>query len=124
MIFDFLHQRDAVAAEQKYEQSVPKRMKYSIESNGKRISKIAPNILEKDKAEIIDRKILDYSFNIGSTSKYPGDVHGLGVGYFGLLLEGKDNSRPEWMVIAIGSAANFYSLLDGRWIEAFYTEKD
>ena len=99
-------------------------LNYYVEINGQYFPRPALSLLNRKSEEIVGRTIVGYSFNLGS-SGYPGDLKGLGWGFFGLLLQDKENlSRREWLVIAIGSAASYHCLLDSRWIEAVYTEKD
>jgi len=86
---------------------------YIIIVDGKKINKLAQNIVERTPETLVGRKIIKYSINQGDY----GD--GSGPGFLGFLMEEDttQNQKEEWLVITIHSADN-YSLLDGQMVNA------
>lgn len=86
---------------------------YSIIVDGKKVNKLAQNIVERTPETLVGRKIIKYSITQGDY----GD--GSGPGFLGFLLEEDiaQNRKKEWLVITIHGADN-YSLLDGKMVNA------
>ena len=95
---------------------------YVKDEKGQYKSKPSVLLSNKPLEEIKGRRIIGYSFNLGSSGGYPGDPKGLGRGFFGFLLQPNNNElNKEWMVVTIASAPTHHVLLDSRWVRSSYS---
>ena len=116
---DYVHEHRIDLEDQaRHHLSAVKVNNYYVKINGLKEPRPTTRLIDHNQAEIIGRKIINYSLNLGSSKD------GLGMGFFGLLLEAKNpSSKPEWLVVTIDFASSHHCLLDLKWIEA-YTDQD
>ena len=78
---------------------------------GKRNPKPVETIIQRNPSNMIGKKIIKYKSSFG-------DFGGSGAGFLGFQFE----PGGEWLVFTINDTAMCHMLLDGKWVEATYTD--